>query len=112
MLTHEKNILFQQNRPLVLPSSPSKEVVSLVDAEDTGDSSSISSSRSSSSSKRTKRSRIESPLRGSKFISEESVLGCLKEDIDLSVQERNFDLKKNRRELDMRIYVTASFNRR
>ena len=77
-------------------------MILLVETEDTADSSS-SSTRSSSSSKRTKRARIESPLRGSDFIGEESVLGCLKEDIDLSVQERNFELEKNWRELDMRM---------
>ena len=96
MLTHEKNILSRQNRPLVLPSSSSNEVVSLVETEDTGDSSSISSGRSSSSSKRTKRSRIESPLLSSQFISKESIRGCLKEYIDLSVQVRNFELEKIR----------------
>ena len=36
MLTHEKNILSWQNRPLVLPSSSSNEEISLVEAKDTG----------------------------------------------------------------------------
>ena len=93
MLAHEKALLTKMNKPLhpgvlVTPSSSAQ-------APEEG------SGSSSSAEPPSKRSRTESPLVSSALFDEDRIVSALQKDVDMNIQERAFQLEKEKQEFQM-----------
>jgi hypothetical protein len=96
MLVHEKALLTQMNKPLhpgfaVTPTAVGAAQEPTVE----------SGGSSSSAEPASKRSRTESPLVNSVLFDEDRIVSALQKDVDMNIQERAFQLEKERMEHQM-----------
>ena len=101
MLTHEKAIISMQTKPMNSGSLSKHTPQPLMeDSEEY----SVASGASGSSSQPAKRARrTDSPLVSSQLFDEDQVVEALKGDIDMSMQERAFQLEKDKRDFELRV---------
>jgi hypothetical protein len=99
MLTHEKAILSQQNKPMHSGSSSKRTP----EADDTGDASGASGASSSGGQLAKRARRTDSPLVSNQLFDEDQVMGALKEDMDMAMRERAFQLEKDKRDFELKV---------
>jgi hypothetical protein len=95
MLVHEKSLMTQMNKTLLPGISVTPTAGSVQEsAERSG------ASTSSATEPPSKRSRTESPLINTLF-DEDRIVSALQKDVDMNVQERAFQLEKEKLEFQM-----------